>query len=112
MFILAFSFAPDTLRIVLIALAVSPFFPMTFPMSPLATWSVSKILQSKGVLYPTEKVKGLLRSRGVEITASVNVQISQERAAIREELTGITRGKRGRLTREEQAAVERKLQVA
>jgi len=45
---------------------------------------IRTVLENKGVEYPTKKVIGILKSRGVEDNKALQVKISQQRAVLRE----------------------------
>lgn len=75
---------------------------------------IRKVLERFGGLTPTAKVKGVLKGQNaickpknrVKFNSALDVKIAQVRSAYIEELTGLKREGRGRMTTEEREAVE------
>jgi len=75
---------------------------------------IRKVLLRFGVLVPTAKVKGVLKGQNaiakprnrVKFNTALDVKIAQVRSGLIEELTGLKRESRGRMTTEEREAVE------
>jgi len=75
---------------------------------------IRKVLLQFGVLCPTKKIKGVLKGRNaimkpqnrIKFNTALDVKIAQVRSDLIEELTGMKRENRGRMTTEEREAVE------
>ncbi len=77
---------------------------------------IRKVFRQYGVLYPTAKVKNVLRGRNrispepINLNGSaINVKIAQVRGDMIEELTGVRRSLRGRFSKAERELIETKL---